>query len=64
MAGTASAESALDTIAGLRAQGYSVQINGGPGDALSECTVTSISGATPANAGGIVLVDTACRGGC
>ena len=64
-ASTAGAETgaAAATVADLRAQGYSVQINGTQGD-LSDCTVTAVHGLSPSNPGGTVYVDTACRGGC
>jgi len=64
-AATAGAETgaAYATIADLKAQGYSVQINGAQGD-LSDCTIGAVHGLTPSNSGGTVYVDTVCRGGC
>lgn len=64
-AGTASADApAAETIADLAAQGYSVQMNGGASQPLSECTVSGVHGASASNIGGTVYVDMACRGGC
>ncbi|MBJ7341024.1 hypothetical protein [Mycolicibacterium sp.] len=65
VAGVAAADApAAETIAGLQAEGYSVQMNGGVGQPLSECTVSGVHGASATNAGGTVYVDMACRGGC
>ena len=65
LAGNASADApAAETIAGLQAEGYSVQLNGGVGQPLSECTVNGVHGVSSSNAGGTVYVDMACRGGC
>jgi hypothetical protein len=49
LAGTAAAaplggSNAADAVSQLKAQGYSVQINGDQNAPLSECTVTGISG--------------------
>jgi hypothetical protein len=60
VAATASAaparSSAADTVADLRAQGYSVQINGSRNGPLSECSVNSVR--TTANT--TVYVDLSC----
>lgn len=65
LAATASADApAAETIAGLQAEGYRVQMNGGASQPISECTVSGIHGVSASNAGGTVYVDMACRGGC
>ncbi len=65
LAGTAAADApAAETIAGLQAEGYSVQMNGGGSQPLSECTISGVHGASASNVGGTVYVDMACRGGC
>jgi hypothetical protein len=65
LAGTASADTpAAELISGLQAEGYSVQLNGGESQPLSECTVSGVHGVSASNVGGTVYVDMACRGGC
>jgi hypothetical protein len=54
LAGAATAASAVpgkaqDTISGLQAQGYSVQVNGTADNPMSECTVTGVTGMSDSN---------------
>ncbi|MDT5339225.1 MAG: hypothetical protein QOD90_4730 [Mycobacterium sp.] len=54
LAGAATAAStvygnAQDTISGLQAQGYSVQVNGTADDPMTECTVTGVTGLSDSN---------------
>lgn len=44
---TPGAGSAPDIVNELQAQGYQVQFNGDPGDALAQCTVTDVHRASP-----------------
>ncbi|RDH77749.1 hypothetical protein DVS77_15420 [Mycolicibacterium moriokaense] len=46
--------SAADTVKGLEADGYTVQVNGAANRSLSECTVTGV------HPGSTVYVDIAC----
>lgn len=70
LAGTASAAGtrADDTVNGLAAQGYSVQLNGAGSAPLSACTVSNVSGvsaeALAAGSNPTVVVDVACPTGC
>jgi hypothetical protein len=47
---------AADAVNQLRAEGYSVQINGDQNAPLSECTVTGVSGLSGTNSTGQAVV--------
>lgn len=64
LAATASAapsgSPAADTIADLRAQGYTVQVNGTRNGPLSNCSVEAVRGTSNEAPGATVYVDLSC----
>ncbi len=52
--------SAAETIEGLRAKGYSVQVNGTRNGPLSNCSVDAVRGPFSTTAGSTVYVDLSC----
>lgn len=52
--------SAAETIEDLRAQGYSVQVNGTRNGPLSNCSVEAVRGMSDTGAAGTVYVDLSC----
>lgn len=68
-AGTAGAAGARadDTVNGLQAQGYSVQLSGNPTASLSACTTGNVSGLSDAALSGpnpTAYVEVICPDGC
>lgn len=51
---------AADTIADLRAQGYTVQVNGTRNGPLSNCSVEAVRGTSNEAPGATVYVDLSC----
>jgi hypothetical protein len=65
LAGPASAAGgADDVINGLKADGYSVQVNGAPSANLSACTVSSVKKDSAGEPTATAYVDIACPTGC
>jgi hypothetical protein len=61
----AAAPNADDAVNGLRAQGYSIQLNGSPSANLSACAVTGVNTDSPgASSNPVAYVDIACPTGC
>ena len=61
----AAAANADDAVNGLRAEGYSIQLNGAPSANLSACAVTSINKDSPgASSNPVAYVDISCPTGC
>ncbi|MCV7433113.1 hypothetical protein [Mycolicibacterium bacteremicum] len=52
--------SAAETVADLRAQGYSVQVNGTRNGPLSNCSVDAVRGPYTRSPGATVYVDLSC----
>jgi hypothetical protein len=61
----AAAPNADDAVNGLRAEGYSIQLNGAPSANLSACTATSIKTDSAAGSSNpVAYVDISCPTGC
>ncbi len=59
-AAPSAAASVAETIDGLRAQGYNVQVNGTRAGPLSSCSVEAVRGPFSTSPGSTVYVDLSC----
>ena len=65
LAGTATAAGGADaTVNGLKAEGYSVQLNGSPTANLSACTISNVKKDGAGGPSPTAYVDIVCPDGC
>jgi hypothetical protein len=64
LAGPAAAAGANDAVNDLRAQGYTVQLNGTPTANLDQCTITNVKKDSLGGPNPTAYVDFACPTGC